>query len=89
MNQLDPAYYRMKRTAQQTLAHGWNVNALLLMDDLRAWWHCTDKKHEPARSILKSCRRLHHRLTSVPADSPELAAATDSETTRRAAEHHR
>lgn len=32
---------------------------------------------------------ITRRLTPVPADSPTLAAATDSDTTRRAAEQHR
>jgi hypothetical protein len=46
-----PAYYAMKRQAQQMLAKHWNPAAILLMGELRAWWHYIDKEHKPARSI--------------------------------------
>ena len=56
-------YYIMKRKAQQVLAVGRNICALLLMDDLRAWWHCPDKSKLIARDIFKAAKRRYRRLT--------------------------
>jgi len=57
-----PAYYAMKRAAQQRLARGWDPTALLLMDDLRAWWHCADKQRAPATDIWRQAKRYYRRL---------------------------
>lgn len=60
-----PAYYAMKRRAQQVLARRWDPAALLLMGELRAWWHCTDKTREPARSTWRNCRRYARKLEVI------------------------
>jgi hypothetical protein len=60
-----PAYYAMKRQAQQMLAKHWNPAAILLMGELHAWWHCADKEHEPARSIWRNCRRYARHLRNA------------------------
>lgn len=62
MNHYPPAYYAMKRQAQQALARGWNPTALLLLAELRAWWGCPAKEREPARSLWRNCRRYAKRL---------------------------
>lgn len=60
-----PAYYAMKRQTQQVLAKRWNPAALLLMGELRAWWHCADKTREPARSLWRNCRRYARKLEVI------------------------
>lgn len=57
-----PAYYAMKRTAQQRLARGWDPAAILLLGELRAWWGCADKKHAPATEIWRRARRYQRGL---------------------------
>jgi len=63
-------YYTMKRKAQQTIAKGWNVTALLLMDDLQAWWHCPNKERLAAKEIMKEARRRYRRLCLLAANDP-------------------
>jgi len=47
------------------------------------------EQHDAFAKYESVCRTCGRRLTSVPADSPELAAAEADSSTRRAAEHGR
>lgn len=58
----DRQYYVMKRAAQQRLAQGDDLAAILLMQDLKAWWGCPNKARAPATDIWRSARRLYRRL---------------------------
>lgn len=62
MGYYDPIYYIMKRHAQQEIARGHNIAALLLMEDLRAWWNCANKHSRTARDIWLRCKRGYRRL---------------------------
>lgn len=61
-----PAYYAMKRQAQQVLARRYDPAASLLLGELRAWWACPNKTREPARTLWRNCRRYARHLAARP-----------------------